>query len=110
MRKYRNCNNNNELDLLDYFDFETGLWDHRGLLSDINIVRKRQHKSYTDCLSDNSYDDNYDDYSDDCSEREYPDSYSSEDEFSKDTSFEHINKDEVTIKQTLFQYIMSFFF
>ncbi len=61
-------------------------------------------------ITNNSCDYNYDDYSDDCSEKDYPDLYSSEDEFSKDISFEYINKNEVTLKQTLFQYIMSFFY
>ena len=96
LKKYRNLNNHNELDLLEYFDFETGLWDHRGLLSDINITNEREFDSDIDYLSDNN--DNYFEY-------ESSNIYSSEDDFSKDT-FVEIQKEE----QSLFQYIMSFFY
>ena len=98
LKKLRKFHYYDQLNLLDYFDFEKGLWDHRGLLSDIKIIDERESDLYIDCLSDY------------CSENEFQDKYSSDDDFSKDTFFECINKDETKNKQTLFQYIMSFFY
>lgn len=96
LKKYKNFDYYNNLCLLDYFDFKTGLWDHRGLLSDINITNEREYNSDIDYLSDDN---------DDYFENEYSNVYSSEDDFSKDT-FVEIQKEE----QSLYQYIMSFFY
>ena len=105
LKKYRNCFNNYQLNLLDYFDFKTGLWDCRGLLSDIIIINQQDNNTDIDSLSDNS-DDYYNTYD---SDKDYINLYSSEDDFSKDNYIENI-MEEMEKNQTFFQYIISFFY
>lgn len=106
LEKYRNCFNNYQLNLLDYFDFKTGLWDYIGLLSDIIIINQRENNSDIDSLSDNN-DDNY--YNTFDSDKDFINLYSSEDDFSKDNYIENI-MEEMKKNQTFFQYIISFFY
>ena len=106
LEKYRNCFNNYQLNLLDYFDFKTGLWDYIGLLSDIIIINQIENNSDIDSVSDNN-DDNY--YNTFDSDKDFINLYSSEDDFSKDNYIENI-MEEMKKNQTFFQYIISFFY
>ena len=86
LKRYRNFNYNDYLNLMDYFNFTTGLWDYMGLLSDMNIVDFREN--------DSEYISN--------------EIYSSDDDFSKDTLIEN-TIEENNDNQSLFQYAISFF-